>query len=254
MESPGTKGDLAYRRLRDRILAGDEVFGSVEAFYKRIRTARELLTDPARTSVRLVVNPEKLVVAEARRTFSYLSLYGYCVDMVISNRVWPSDLVDERLATWSTTQQGYQQQIVADFAPVECRTVPLATAEVVGLEALGQLGADLYGRTDPARARRVESPMTLDGDGDHRELKLRLPFVDRGDVEVGQVGSDLFVRVGPYRRAVALPDSLRRFELAGAKLRSGTLQVSFVSGSDPSKAGRPASDSGRPDSPRATAL
>ncbi len=219
----------ALTRLTRVPVAGEDVFGSVEAFYNRIKLARELLTDPVRTSVRLVVNPEKLVVAEARRTFSYLSLYGYCVDMVISNRVWPAEVSDPRLAGWNETQREYQRQIHDDFAPVECRTVGLAREEVVGVAALRQIGSELYGRSDPARALRAESPMKLSGTGNRRELSVRLPFVDRGDLEVGQVGSDLFVRVGPYRRAVALPDSLRRFELSEATLRDETLHVVFSS-------------------------
>ncbi len=216
-------------RLTRLPVANDEVFGSVEAFYNRIRVARELLIDPASSSVRLVVNPEKLVVAEARRTFAYLSLYGYCVDLVISNRVWPSDVTDPRLASWVATQSTYQQQIIDDFAPVECRSVGLASAEVVGLKALDALGRELYGRSDPRVARRTDSPMSIVDRGDTRELHLALPFAERGDLEVSQAGSDLFVRVGPYRRAVSLPDSLRRLDLVSAELRDSTLRVTFSS-------------------------
>ncbi len=197
-------------------------------FYERLDGVRELLTDGDVTSARLVVNAERLVVAEARRTFTYLSLFGYHVDAVITNRLLPDTITDPWFESWKGTQQGHLESIRDAFAPVPVLRAALAGHEVVGIDRLSELAIDVYGASDPsARLSRAE-PFRVDAVGDALVLSMRLPFVDRADVDLGRSNGELLVAVGSHRRAVVLPASLARREVRGAKMTDGRLEVEFV--------------------------
>jgi len=215
-------------RLMSVPIAGDHVFGAVRRFYERLDGVRELLTDGDVTSARLVVNAERLVVAEARRTFTYLSLFGYHVDAVITNRLLPDTITDPWFESWKGTQQGHLESIRDAFAPVPVLRAALAGHEVVGIDRLSELAIDVYGASDPsARLSRAE-PFRVDAVGDALVLSMRLPFVDRADVDLGRSNGELLVAVGSHRRAVVLPASLARREVRGAKMTDGRLEVEFV--------------------------
>jgi arsenite-transporting ATPase len=211
-------------------VAGDEVFGATSRFYDRMDGVKQLLTDPDVTSVRLVVNPERMVIAEARRTATYLSLFGYHVDAVVANRLLPDDIVDPWFDRWRDLQAGHLKTIVEGFAPVPVLRAELADDELIGVDALAAFADALYGGDDPAARRHVAEPMYVEEDVDGVSLVLELAQADRDDLEVGRSGDELLVRVGPYRRAIVLPDSLRRREVTGASLRDGVLRVSFNDG------------------------
>ena len=217
-------------RLTSLPVAGDEVFGATSRFYDRMDGVKQLLTDPDVTSVRLVVNPERMVIAEARRTATYLSLYGYHVDAVVANRLLPDDVVDPWFDRWRDLQAGHLKTIEQGFAPVPVLRAELADDELVGIEALAAFAERLYGDDDPAARRHLAEPMYVEEDGDGVNLVLELAQADREDLDVGRVGDELLVRVGPYRRAIVLPDSLRRREVTGATLRDGVLRVAFNDG------------------------
>jgi arsenite-transporting ATPase len=217
-------------RLTSLPVAGDEVFGATSRFYDRMDGVKQLLTDPDVTSVRLVVNPERMVIAEARRTATYLSLYGYHVDAVVANRLLPDDVVDPWFDRWRDLQAEHLKTIEQGFAPVPVLRAELADDELVGIEALAAFAERLYGGDDPAARRHLAEPMYVEEDVDGVNLVLELAQADRDDLEVGRVGDELLVRVGPYRRAIVLPDSLRRREVTGASLRDGVLRVAFNDG------------------------
>ena len=208
-------------------VADDHVFGATRRFYERLDGVKELLSDPARTSVRLVVNPEKVVVAEARRTHTYLSLFGYRVDAVVANRILPDEVTDPWFAGWKAHQAEHLQTIDEGFAPLPVLRVPLAPAEPVGVEALDAVAVDLYGDGDPTRVLHEGEPLQVVRTDAGAELTLELPFAGHDDLEVGRRDDELLIRVGPYRRALLLPDSLRRRQVAGATLRDGLLRVTF---------------------------
>ncbi|MEJ7845748.1 MAG: TRC40/GET3/ArsA family transport-energizing ATPase [Acidimicrobiales bacterium] len=214
-------------RLTNVPVAGDDVFEATRRFYERLEGVRELLTDPVTTSVRLVVNPERMVIAEARRTFTYLSLFGYGVDAVVANRLLPEAVTDPWFDRWRALHAEHMTTIVEGFAPLPILRAELADDELVGPDALRRFAAALYGGDDPAPARSTGSPLTVTRDGDTHRLRLELPFADRDDLELGRRGDELLVRVGPYRRAVLLPDTLRRRKVIGANLKGGTLTVRF---------------------------
>jgi arsenite/tail-anchored protein-transporting ATPase len=209
--------------------ADDGVFAATERFYERLAGVREILTDGRRTSVRLVVNPERVVIAEARRTHTYLSLFGYHVDAVVANRLLPDDVSDPWFARWKDLHAEHLATIDEGFAPVPVLRVALQPDEPVGLDALRTFADALYGDEDPTARFGVSDPLRVRQWGGGTVLEIDLPFTDREEIELGRRGDELLVRVGPYRRAMMLPDSLRRRSVAGARLHDGCLEVDFAS-------------------------
>jgi len=207
---------------------GDDVFGSASRFYDRLDGVRELLCDTERTSVRLVVNPERLVVAEARRTYTYLSLFGYRVDAVVANRLLPDAVTDPWFAEWRLRHAEHLESIEEGFAPLPILRAELASSEVVGPEALRRFAAALYADVDPAAVLHPGEPMQVVRKGTGYELILDLPFAEKDDLELGRRDDELLIRVGSHRRAMLLPDSLRRRSVRAASLRDGKLRVTFA--------------------------
>jgi len=216
-------------RVTSLPVAGDDVFEATRAFYDRLDGVREILTDPERTSVRLVVNPERMVIAEARRTYTYLSLFGYRVDAVIANRLLPEAVADPWFERWKALHVEHLQTIEEGFAPLPVLKVELAQSELVGLDRLRSFGSDLYAGLDATAVLHPGSPLEVRKKGDTAELIIDLPFADRDDLELGRRHDELLVRVGAYRRALLLPDSLRKRTVTAASLRDGRLRVTFAS-------------------------
>jgi arsenite-transporting ATPase len=206
----------------------DRVFAALRRFYDRLDGVRDLLIDGSVTSVRLVVNAERIVIAEARRTYTYLSLFGYHVDAVIANRLLPSAVDESWFDRWRQLQAQHLETITAAFAPVPVLRSELAGDEVIGLDALDHLGTSIYGTGDPAARRCATEPMRIDHDGDALFLSLHLPFAEKQDVELGRATHELYLAVGPHRRSVVLPDALARREVASARFEDDRLVVEFV--------------------------
>lgn len=209
-------------------VAGDGVFAAVERFYARLDGVRELLADGAVTSARLVVNPERMVVAEARRTFTYLSLFGYHVDAVVANRLLPDAVTDPYFDRWRVAQAEHLDDVERAFAPLPVLGASLAPVEVLGVDTLAEFGATLYGSLDPAARLADVEPLRIEPRGDTVVVSVHLPFSERTDIDLTRTDSELFVAVGPHRRAVSLPDALRGRDVAGARLSDGRLDVEFV--------------------------
>jgi arsenite/tail-anchored protein-transporting ATPase len=215
------------RKVTSLPVAGEEVFESVRRFYDRLEGVRSLLTDADVTSVRLVVNPERMVIAEARRTATYLSLFGYQVDAVIANRLLPEAVSDPWFAAWKDAHAAHLAAIEAGFAPLPVLRAELAAEELVGLDRLRAFAEVLHDDRDPAALLHRGATMRIERRGQSHVLRLPLPFADRHAVELGRRDGELLVRVGSYRRAVVLPDSLRRREVTGATMVDGWLEIGF---------------------------
>jgi arsenite-transporting ATPase len=213
-------------------MPGDEVFGTAATFYDRLDGVRELLTDTERTSVRLVVNPERLVVAEARRTYTYLSLFGYRVDAVVANRLLPEAITDPWFQEWKARHAEHLASIEDGFAPLPILKAELASDELIGTEALRGFAAGLYAELDPAAVLHPGEPLQVVRKGTGYELSVELPFAEKDELELGRRDDELLIRVGSHRRALLLPDSLRRREVRAASLRDGRLRVTFADGAD----------------------
>jgi arsenite-transporting ATPase len=214
-------------RMTSLPVAGDSVFGAMRRFYDRLDGVRELLTDGSITSARLVVNPERMVVAEARRTYTYLSLFGYQVDAVIANRMLPECVSDPWFASWKATQTAHLDAIRRAFAPLPVLAAELAGHELVGADHLDGFGRGLYGALDPLARLADVPPLRVDAVGDTLVLSVHLPGTERGDVELGRTEGELLLTVGPHRRSLVLPDSLVRREVASARLAGDRLEVAF---------------------------
>jgi arsenite-transporting ATPase len=218
----------AVRALRaDPTVPADSVLGAVERLHGELADVRELLTSD-RTTVRVVLTPEAVVVAEARRTLTSLALYGYRVDGLVANRVFPPS--DEPfLRDWCAAQAVQLRAVRADAGGLPVREAAYCPSEPVGLAALADLGAQLYGDSDPA-APPVELPDLLDvqPEGAAFVLSLALPLARRSELDLSRSGDDLVITVAGHRRVLALPSLLRRCSVQGAALADGRLRVRFL--------------------------
>jgi arsenite-transporting ATPase len=208
---------------------GEDVFEASRRFAERLDAVREVLADTGRTTARLVVNPERMVVAEARRTYTYLSLFGYRTDAVVVNRLLPTSVADPWFRKWRAIQTEHLETIDAAFAPIPLLRGELAAEEIVGVDRLRRFGAALYADADPTAVLHDGEPLRVTagaGEGD-RVLSLQLPFADPDDLDVGRRDGELLVRVGTWRRALLLPDSLRRRPSAGARIVGDRLEITF---------------------------
>lgn len=208
-------------------LPGDEVFEAGEGFYARIDGVRRVLSNPEITSARLVVNLEKMVVGEARRTYTYLGLFGYSSDAVVVNRILPDEVTDPYFERWRELQAAHLAEVEEGFADLAMLRLRLFDEEMVGVERLRTVGRELYGDRDPTERLADVEPFRIETNGDLVELVMRVPFAERGDLDVLRSEDELYVTVGPYRRSMVLPDSLRRRTVRGAGLTDGVLRVRF---------------------------
>jgi arsenite-transporting ATPase len=214
-------------RVSNIPVAGDRVYGAVRRFYDRLEGVRDLLTDGDVASARLVVNAERLVVAEARRTYTYLSMFGYHVDAVIANRILPGDVEHPWFTQWRATQAAHLETIGEAFAPLAIYNAELANEEIIGTAALSMFAKGCYGDDEPAARLSFDEPLRVEAHDGSMALSMHLPFVTRDEVQLGRTEDELVVTVGPHRRAVMLPDSLVRRRVAGARFVDDRLVVEF---------------------------
>ena len=220
----------AVRPLANRVspveLPTDSYFANIQDLFGKLEGIDELLEDPRITSVRLVTNPEKMVLRETQRAFVYFSLHGLTVDGVIVNRVLPETITDAFFTEWRESQQRILEEIETYFAPVPVMRVPLFTHEVLGAERLHELARTLYAdKEDPAAVTRTEAPYTFAKRDGHYEVRLQLPFAAKGDVGLFKKGDELVVQIGTLRRHIGLPTSMAALSPARAKLENKILTV-----------------------------
>ena len=189
---------------------------------------RKVLTDPATTTVRIVLNLEKMVVKEAKRAFSYLSLFGYITDAVIVNRILPDEVHDELFKKWQQIHKRYEAEVEESFAGIPILNVPLFDREVVGVKMLERMARATYGERDPSEHFAHSNPQRIDKDGTDYVLSLRVPFVDRSAVDLSRHNGELYVTIGNYRREISLPRVLAKRDTGGATIQDGELRVRFT--------------------------
>lgn len=208
-------------------VANDKVFEAIQRFYDRLDGIREILSDPEITSARLVMNPERMVIAEARRTYTYLGLFGYAVDAAIVNRVLPEVVGDGYFAKWLEIQKEHLAAVEEGFADVDIRHLPLFDEEMIGIDLLRILGETLYGEDDPLDRLSEGRPFRVEEVNEDVVLVIGVPLAEKAEVDVVRHGNEMVVTVGPYRRAIVLPDSLARRHVRRAQLIEGELRVTF---------------------------
>jgi arsenite/tail-anchored protein-transporting ATPase len=208
-------------------MPGDTVFDAIERLHAELMEVRELLSgDDA--SVRLVLTPENVVLAEARRSYTTLSLFGYRVDGVVANRVFPAEGADDWRAGWVLAQDEVLERVGESFAGLPVWRSEYRPREPVGVEAVRELAREVYAGTDPLATTTGHGPFRVRRASDGAVLRLALPLVSRAEVDLARNGDDLVVTVGSYRRLLTLPSGLARFRVAGARVDQGELQVRFV--------------------------
>lgn len=208
-------------------LPEDAVFGHIEKLYQSVGEVRAILADPKITSIRLVCNPEKMVIKESQRALTYLSLFGFAVDMVVMNKVFPEEAATGYLKEWMGIQKGHLAEAAQSFDPLPMVRVPFQRREVVGMKALGELARILFGKKDPAELLTSGVPMEMAKEGAGYVLRLRLPFADKNDLDCWVKGDELIVTLKNFRRNIYLPRSLSGLALQKASFREGWFQITF---------------------------
>jgi arsenite-transporting ATPase len=214
-------------RMTSIPIAGDRFYGAVERLHRNLESVHRILTDESSSSVRLVVNPEKMVIAEARRTYTYLGLFGYRVDGVIVNRIIPEDVTDPYFGKWKDIQAEHLDSVRQSFEPVPILTSRLFDREIVGIDLLEDLAAEVYGRRNALDVLYRDDPIRVRKRTGGYVLSMRLPFVSRDDMDIHRRGEELLVRVGSYKRNLILPATLQRLEVRGASFVGDRLEVAF---------------------------
>jgi len=212
--------------LLDVTLPGAEVFDDVHRLVGHLIAMNEILRDREQVSVRLVMTPDRLVIDEARRTFTYLNLYGFLTDAVIVNRVFPAE-VGDYFGAWRERQQSRLADVGAAFAPVPVLQVPFFEEEVVGEAMIDRVGAAAYADLDAPALLHRRLTQELEVGEDSARLRLDLPFAEKGEISLKKVGLELIIGVDGHRRTLMLPPALGDYRPAGAHLDDGTLQVTF---------------------------
>ncbi|MEO1622881.1 MAG: ArsA-related P-loop ATPase, partial [Cyanobacteria bacterium J06632_3] len=205
-----------------------EVMDAPYEFYEQLVELEKVLTDTATTSVRLVTNPEKMVLKESLRAHAYLSLYNVGTDMVVANRIIPESVSDPFFQRWKDQQSVYKQQIHDNFHPLPVKEVPLYSEEMCGLEALNRLKETLYGDEDPAQVYYEETTLRVVQEENDYSLELYLPGIPKDQVELSKTADELNVRIGNHRRNLVLPQALAALNPAGAKMEDDYLKIRFA--------------------------
>jgi arsenite-transporting ATPase len=215
------------RPLTSMPVPEQEVFDAVEDLVRQLARLHDVLSDRALSSVRLVVNPEKMVIRETQRTFTYLNLYGYVTDAIVCNRVLPASVGDGYFARWKEAQAGYLHFIDEAFAPLPVLNVPLFRDEVTGLEALREMAGRLFDGDDPTRIYYPTVAHEVRAEDGGFVLSLGAPFATRDEVSLAQRGDELSVQVGAHRRSILLPRLLSGLQATSARVRGGRLNIYF---------------------------
>jgi len=220
----------AVRPIANRVspveLPPDKYFANIMDLFQKLEGVDTLLEDPAISSVRLVTNPEQMVLRETQRAFVYFSLHGLTVDAILANRVLPEGVTDAFFTDWRTSQQAILQEMDQYFSPIPVKRVPLFSREVLGSERLEELAKVLYAESeDPAAVTQMERPYHFEKNDEKYEVHINLPFTSKGEVGLFKKADELVVEIGSFRRHIGLPTSMAALLPARARLENKRLVV-----------------------------
>lgn len=222
------------RMVTDAPMPEEHTYEAVEDLYEKLLSVHKVLSDPNINSIRLVMNPEHMVIQEARRTYTYFGLFGYPVDAAIVNRILPDESGSSLFHPYLEAQKRHMGEIEEAFAPLPILRVPHLGREVFGIPLLRQLGEKLYGDKDPISIFQKERAYFLEPEEESYLMGVHLPLLEKGDVSVVQFGDQLVVQVKNQRKNFFLPKFLAYYKAASARLEDGWLRVRFEK---PSKTG-----------------
>ncbi|MEA2900490.1 MAG: arsenite/tail-anchored protein-transporting ATPase [Actinomycetota bacterium] len=219
-------GGPILRRVVGVPLPSESVYEAGEELLGRLKYVHELLSDPDRSSVRLVLNLERVSIQEAQRSFTYFHMYGFPTDLIVANRVLPV-ASGAYFDAWREVQARYLPMVEEQFAPVPVRTIPFFDKEMVGIERLAELGTALFGDTDPQEFLYRGRPYSISREADGYTLALELPFTSRDEISLSRNADELVLQVGAWRRNLVLPRLLLDAPTKGAKMEDRVLKVRF---------------------------
>ena len=217
-----------FRPIAGFSLPDKEVMDAPYEFYEQIEALEKVLTDNTVTSVRLVTNPEKMVIKESLRAHAYLSLYNVATDLVVANRIIPAEVTDPFFKRWKESQEQYRQEIHSDFMPLPVKEVPLYSEEMCGLAALERLKETLYKDEDPSQVYYKENTIKIVQENNQYSLELYLPGIAKDLIQLSKTGDELNVRIGNHRRNLVLPQALAALQPSGAKMEDDYLKIKFA--------------------------
>jgi arsenite-transporting ATPase len=208
-------------------LPSDGVLGEIENIYNQLDEMRTILSDRDITSIRIVVNPEKMVIKEAQRSFTYLNIYNYNVDAIVVNRVIPENVTDEYFKVWKDIQRKYRSMIDESFSPIPIFCAPMFEREIVGFEMLERLGTEIFNGKDPVRIEYNQRTQEITKENGEYIFSIHMPFVEKNDVSLNQKADELIIKVGNIKRTVTLPRTLLNHFVKGAKFENEILKIRF---------------------------
>ncbi|MBL7225775.1 MAG: ArsA family ATPase [Desulfobacteraceae bacterium] len=217
------------KRLYDVPLPGEDYFEAIEFLFERLRGVDEILVDPEITTVRLITNPEKIVLKETQRAFMYFSLYKMSIDAIIMNRVLPDSVNEKYFKDWKESQKDYIKKAETYFSPIPLFPVNLFRGEVLGFDSLKALADQIYKERNPLERFFDGEPYSFVKVNGKYQLRIKLPFIGKGDVELNKISDELIIRVGSFKRYVLLPRQVAASNSVKAKLDGEYLSVHFES-------------------------
>ncbi|WP_310429025.1 TRC40/GET3/ArsA family transport-energizing ATPase [Chamaesiphon sp. VAR_48_metabat_135_sub] len=218
-----------FRPIAGFSLPNKEVMDAPYEFYEQIEALQKILMDNTVSSVRLVTNPEKMVLKESLRAHAYLSLYNVSTDLIIANRIIPEAVTDPFFKKWKENQEKYRAEIHENFHPLPVKEVPLYAEELCGLEALDRLKDTLYGDEDPSQVYYKETTLRVVQEGNSLySLELYLPGIAKDQIQLNKTGDELNIRIGNHRRNMVLPQALAALQPTGAKMDEDYLKIKFA--------------------------
>lgn len=216
-----------FKRVTGFSLPDQEIMDAPYEFYEQIEALERVITDNAQTTVRLVTNPEKMVIKETQRAHAYLSLYNVATDLVIANRIIPEWVSDPYFAPWEASQIQYRQEIQASFQPLPIKEVPLFSEELCGLAALEQLKETLYSGEDPTQVYYRETTLQVIQQQGYYTLSLYLPGVSKDKIQLHKSGDELNIRICNHHRNLILPQALAAHQPVSANIDEDHLNIQF---------------------------
>jgi arsenite-transporting ATPase len=220
------------RTFLDVSLPSEAVFDDVQRLVHNLVAMNVILRDRSATTLRLVMNPDRMVIREAMRTFTYLNLYGYLTDAVIVNRLFPPDVDGGYFGAWRGLQQEQMELVTSAFSPVPILSAPYFEQEVMGAEMLDRLGEQIFGELGAGDVLHQELSQELVTDNGLAKLRLPIPFADKGDIDLKKIGLEVIVRVGQQKRTIMLPPALAAYRPRHARFEGGALEVLFERSDD----------------------
>jgi len=213
----------------------DEVFDSVEQLYHKIIGVKELLTDRSRTSIRMVVNPEKMVIKEAQRAYTVMNLFDFGLDAVIVNRVLPDEIKDPFYDKWREIQARHMKLIKNAFEPLPILCSPLWDQEIIGSKLLAKFARKIYQEKNPAGLFYQGKPVSIRPVNGDCIMEIPLPFAERDEMETWIKGDELTIKFKNFKRNLILPRALANHELIKAELKGQSLKLVFEGEKDAQK-------------------